>query len=105
MNRAGKFFTEGLVPREIKGFPYPTRNCRHCEREMVLEASIHLDAEPEHFKSLFICDNPKCPALLQEPYKAHAYVYYASAHAFDKLQLSRILYQRDEAKTEKVYFS
>lgn len=54
--------------------------------------------EKEHFKALYICENPECPAYDEPAKKAYAYVYYSDVEAWQALELQRIWYSRDERK-------
>jgi len=97
MGKLDEFFAGNLIPHIIEGFPYKEKMCRHCERPMELMQSIHM-LDKEHYKALFICKSPDCPALKIEPYKAHAVVYYSDPEAFANLELHRIWYSRDRNK-------
>jgi hypothetical protein len=79
----GKITDDGgiAIPRRIDGFPYPERNCPHCERTMVMEATTHIMDEPAHFKAIFQCHNPECVFIDNVTHKAYIRVYYSSEYA------------------------
>lgn len=79
----GKITDDGgiAIPHRIKGFPYPERNCLHCERPLVLEATTHIMDEPMHFKAIYQCHNPDCVFLDNETHRSYVRVYYSSEYA------------------------
>ena len=79
----------------IKDFPYVERFCPYCDLPCTLTDAVHLQATPEHYKALFICNNPQCGAYDEEARKAYARVYYSSEDAYHALELHRIYYERD----------
>jgi len=70
----------------IKGFPYPTKVCRHCNDFMELYKVIHIQDAPEEFKAVYLCTNDDCSAYDYPAKKAHVIMYFSSDNAFDKLQ-------------------
>ena len=70
----------------IKGFPYPTKVCRHCNDFMEIYKVIHIQDAPEEYKAVYLCTNDNCPAYNFPAKKAHVVMYFSSDNAFDKLQ-------------------
>lgn len=85
MNRDQVFSSE-TPGHIIEGFPYPTKQCRHCNGLMELYKVIHIQDTPEHFKAVYICTNDQCPAYDYPAKKAHVTMYFSSDEAFEKLQ-------------------
>lgn len=85
-----KYFPPELLSNVIPGFPYVTRHCRFCEQPCQLIKAVHLQGEPEHYKALFICQNPQCECYEEEPHMQYARVYYSSDQAFRALEMHRI---------------
>jgi hypothetical protein len=96
-----KIFKEIISAPPVAGFPYKEKFCRHCEHEMSLMKVVHME-EMEHYKALYICENPLCKAYDFPARKAHAHVYYSSEVAFQNLELNRIMYQREEKGVDKI---
>lgn len=90
-------FGEPLA-KKIDGFPYAERFCPFCERELTLEKAAHIAEEPMHYKALYLCHNPSCGAYDEDAGKAYARVYYSSQEAFEKLELTRLLYERKSVR-------
>jgi hypothetical protein len=89
MNYA-EFFRGELIGNLIPAFPYAERFCPYCNQPCELVEAIHLQKEPEHYKALFLCQNPRCECYDEEAKSQYARVYYSSNEAFDKLELHRI---------------
>jgi hypothetical protein len=89
MNYA-EFFSQGLLGRIIPAFPYVQRFCPYCDQPCKLVDAIHIEREPEHYKALFLCENPFCGAYDEEARSQYARVYYSSEEAFRALELHRI---------------
>lgn len=89
MNYA-EFFSQGLIGRIIPSFPYVTRHCTYCEQPCELVDAIHVQQEPEHYKALFLCQNPDCGAYDEEARCQYARVYYSSEPAFRMLETHAI---------------
>jgi len=97
MNYA-EIFNQGLLGRKIPHFPYTRRHCRYCEQELELVEAIHIEKEPEHYKGLYLCQNPKCGCFDEESKSQYVRVYYSSEQAFRKLEVHRI-YRNIDKKT------
>lgn len=85
-----QYFPEYLLSHRIIGFPYVERTCRYCEQTCELVKVIHLQDTPEHYKALFLCENPRCECYDEEARSQYARVYYSSDEAFRALELHRI---------------
>lgn len=76
--------------RAIRNFPYPTKYCTYCERELTPELVMHMPEAPENYKVLFFCKNPKCGAYDEDARKCYALVFYSSSLAFQHLEAYRL---------------
>lgn len=90
--KISKFFRGDLIGQRIKNFPYPERKCPYCSKKCDLVDAIHIQASPEMYKALYICQNPSCGAYDEPAMKAYARVYYSSQEAYQRLELERIFY-------------
>ena len=85
-----QFFPPEILSRTIPGFPYAERFCRFCDQPCTMVKAVHLQDAPEHYKALFICENPLCECYDEDARSQYARVYYSSDEAFHSLELHRI---------------
>lgn len=96
----GKILSDGsiAIPHRIDGFPYPQRNCPHCEQELFLETTCHIQDNPEHFKAIYQCHNSKCIFLDNVTGYAYVRVYYSSDYAEENMYKMLLKFPRKGVK-------
>ena len=93
-----QYFRGMLIGSRINNFPYPERYCTYCNKKCDLVDAIHVRENPEMYKALYICQNPKCDAFDDEAREAYAKVYYSSESAYNGLELQRIYYDKKKIR-------
>lgn len=91
-------FSEDIPSRIIKGFPYPERFCRYCQRQLLIWKAFHLQDEIDQFKVAYICLNSECDSYDEEARDAYVRVYYSSNYAYEKLNFKLMKDPRDIVK-------
>lgn len=81
MSDIKQWFANGLLTKKIDRFPYPTRWCPFCERELAVWDAIHWNEEQLIYKALLVCENNTCPAYDSESEKQYVRVYYSCKEA------------------------
>lgn len=85
-----------IIGRIIKDFPYPTKICPYCFKELVIVNAVHWEQDPYQYKALYLDPNPECPVYDEGVRKAYARMYYSSQDAYAAFHNVKIPVQRWE---------
>lgn len=72
-----------ILTHIIKGFPYPSRFCSYCERELEIINAIHYENNEEIYKCIFQCFNTECGSYDEEGNMSYLRVYYSNDLALE----------------------
>ena len=67
-------FSKHLIGHKIDNFPYPEKFCPYCEYELNILKVVHNMDYKEHYKAIYICDNPNCEVFDEEAKKFSSYL-------------------------------
>ena len=70
-----------ILGRVIEDFPYPSKECVLCSRNLQLVNAIHSDQDMHHYKAIYVCGYESCPAFDYESRQAYVKLYYSSEEA------------------------
>jgi len=93
-----EYFRGKLIGKRIANFPYPEKFCTYCNKKCDLVDAIHVTAQPENYKALYICQNPRCDAFDDVAREAYAKVYYSSNESYAQLEMQRIYFDKKKIR-------
>lgn len=93
-----------ILGQLIKDFPYPTKICPYCMKEMVVVNAVHYELDKYQYKALYLDPNPDCPVYDEGARKAYAKLYYSSEDAYASFHNISIPVQRWEREDLYSYY-
>ena len=93
-----------IIGRIIKDFPYPTKICPYCFKELKIVNAVHWEEDPYQYKALYLDPNPECPVYDEGAKKAYARIVYSSEDAAAYFWRVQIPVQRwEQADVVSIY--
>jgi hypothetical protein len=81
-----------ILPHKYQDFPYPSRNCPFCEKELIVVNAIHATNEPYIFKAIYLCLDRNCGCFDLEARSAYSRVYYSCNEALEAFETIMLKY-------------
>jgi hypothetical protein len=93
-----------ILGQIIKDFPYPTRTCPYCNKNLVVVNAVHWHEDRYQYKALYFCAYSKCPVYDEGAKKAYARIVYSSEDAAAYFWRVQIPVQRwEQADVVSIY--
>lgn len=85
---------EIIMGKVLDKFPYPTKICPYCMKELTVVNAIHWEKDIYQYKALYLDPNADCYVYDEGARQAYARIYYSSEDAYNAFHNIGIPVQR-----------